>query len=318
MGVEGEYLAGALLAVGLHHRLPVLRLHTVVGVNAGLAAVVVVAVLETGDARVLEHFIGGAEGRDDLRLRALIHRVRRQAGDIVLRRLHHRLVGHHGVHGVVEIFQEELPVAIVLVAQHAAGHFHLALGGPVAEVVEAGQGSPHPGFQVGGIRVQGGKYEAAVAVAAGRRLHVVHRVLEVEAGVLIAALIGDLEQGAIRVEGPAVVTAAKGAGVAAGGVHQLGPLVGTAVVQYMYLAMAIAGHHHRNLVVDVGGVEIAGIRHLAFMAYEYPGLAPDALHLQLKNVRVGIDAAMQAGGFHQPAQVLIAVSHVNTPSAACL
>ena len=110
-----------------------------------------------------------------------------------------------------------------------------------------------------------------------------------------------------------MVAAAERTGVATGRVHQLGSFVGAAVVQNMHLAFAVPCHDHRNSVIDIDGEEVPGVGYLAFVADKNPGLAPDALHFQLEDFRVGVDAAMQACGFNQPGKVFSVVRHMLAP-----
>ena len=113
-------------------------------------------------------------------------------------------------------------------------------------------------------------------------------------------------------EGPAVVGTAKcAADVALAVFNQLGALVAAAVVQDVHSTAFVSHHYHRYLVVDIGGEVVTGFGHLGLVADENPGLPPDTLHFQFKNVGVDIGPFMDAGRFHQGGDLFFADSLVH-------
>ena len=79
-----------------------------------------------------------------------------------------------------------------------------------------------------------------------------------------------------------------------------------AVEEHVDLAVQIARHHHR-LARDPRAVEIRGCGYLAFVSDIDPDPAEDLLHLQLEDLRVCIDAAMNAIVPHQAPEELIRI-----------
>ena len=69
-------------------------------------------------------------------------------------------------------------------------------------------------------------------------------------------------------------------------------------------------HHDDRLAAELGGDEIAGIRDLARMTDEQPGAAEDAFHLQVEQVRIGIDAPVHTAGLDELFDLVgVAVAH---------
>ena len=71
----------------------------------------------------------------------------------------------HGVHRVVQVLDEHLPVAVVQVAQAAAGDLQLALGRAVGEVVDRGQRVAEEFPESDPLRRQAGEDESAIRLA---------------------------------------------------------------------------------------------------------------------------------------------------------
>ena len=85
--------------------------------------------------------------------------------------------------------------------------------------------------------------------------------------------------------------------------------MGAAVEQNVHAAVAVADHDH-GLPSELGGDVVAGLRHLAGMADEQPRLAEDALHLELEDVRIGVDVAVHATGLDEAGDVIgMSVAH---------
>src|SRR5579863_7442732 len=69
-------------------------------------------------------------------------------------------------------------------------------------------------------------------------------------------------------------------------------------------------HHDDRLAAEIGGDEIARIGHLAGVADEQPGAAEDALHFQVEQIRIGIDAPVHAAGLDELSDLVgVAVAH---------
>ena len=64
------------------------------------------------------------------------------------------------------------------------------------------------------------------------------------------------------------------------------------------VAVAIARHYHR-LTAKLGGEIVPRFRHLASMTDEKPGTAEHALHLEIEDLRVGVNTTVHAPGLDQ-------------------
>ena len=99
---------------------------------------VAVAVFVDLDAHLVEEFVVRYEGQELLDDHGL-----RRIGGLVLPQIPGRsgrgLVRDHGMHGVVEVLDEHLPVAVVQVAQCAADDFETARRRAVRQIVDRGE-----------------------------------------------------------------------------------------------------------------------------------------------------------------------------------
>ena len=69
-------------------------------------------------------------------------------------------------------------------------------------------------------------------------------------------------------------------------------------------------HHDDRLAAEIGGDEIARVRHLAGVTDEQPGAAEDAFHFQVEQVRIGVDAPVHAAGLDELSDLVgVAVAH---------
>src|SRR5262249_14135415 len=73
---------------------------------------------------------------------------------------------------------------------------------------------------------------------------------------------------------------------------------GTAVEQHLHAAVAMAAHDHR-MAAQISGDVVARVWHLAAVPHEQPGAAEDALHLELEQIRVGVDAPVNTARLDQ-------------------
>ena len=87
------------------------------------------------------------------------------------------------------------------------------------------------------------------------------------------------------------------------GAHNLRAPMRTTVMQHPYHVVRAAQQDHR-LSCDLGGVVVTRRRHLAVVADIDPGVAPQALHLQVEQLRVEVEVAMDRIRPHQRADGL--------------
>ncbi len=291
MDVHAEDLLHTLLAVGLLHRALILERVRVLRAQPHVAGQNAVAV---GVVERLEGvpFVDG-HGREG---RQHVIGQRRLAGLLLDGELHvasgaaGRLVRHRGMQGVELVLQEDLPVRVLNHAEAVGHHFHLALRRAVAHVVEGNPRFTQELLQRRPVLGQAREHEAAVPLHAGRRLDVAVRVVAAPARAGVARLHHrDVAQAAIVVEGPGVVGATKElAGVAEAVPTYHRAAVRAAVVEHPHRTVGAAHHHHR-LPADLHGVVVARLGYLRLVSAVDPHALVDALHLQLEDVRIGVD-----------------------------
>ena len=202
------------------------------------------------------------------------------------------LVGHHGVHGVVEVLDEELPVAVVYVAKAAASDLQLAFGRAVGHVVYGAErlakvvlkALPHV------MDLHENKATVDAHVLDG------HQALRAFAGRKIRAHIAvfhrDGQQRAIGLVGPGVVGATEElAGVAASLADQARALVGAAVHHDAHAVVGVA-HHDQRAPGDGHGQVVAGLGNLAVVARVVPGVGKKVLLFQREDVGVDVQVAV--------------------------
>ena len=205
------------------------------------------------------------------------------------------------MHGVIEVFDEHLPVALVHEAQAAAGDFELAFGGAIGHVVDRAQRVTKVSLEVLACVIDLDKDEAAVAAHMRHRGEPLGRFALVQAGVFIAFFQRNGEQRAVCFVGPRMVGAAKElAGVAAGGADQFGAFVGAAVHHDAHAVVAVTDHDQRATANFVGD-PVASVGELTFMAHVVPGVGKKVFLLELKNFGVNVEVAVHAVGLHQGA-----------------
>ena len=146
-----------------------------------------------------------------------------------------------------------------------------------------------------------GEDEAAIVLHVAHGRDALDRMALLKTGVLVAFAQRDGEQRAVGLERPGVVGAAEElAGIAAGVDGDARALVRTAVIEDVHHPVGVAHHQHR-LLADRGAVVVAGIGHLAVMADIDPGVGEQVLHLQVEDLLVDINVAMDLGLPHQVA-----------------
>ncbi len=229
-----------------------------------------------------------------------------------------RLVHDHGVHGVIQVLHEHLPVGIMQVTETTPGYFNAAFRGAFHQVVDGDRRAAQPGLQIRPIGRQAGEHQAVVAVNPRDLLHVGFRLALAETGAAVALLPGDMEQRPVGIEYVTMIAAAQFGHVAATVSDHLCALVAAAVEQHIYLAVLMPGHHHR-LPADAGGEIIPRFFYLAVMADIDPGPVPDTLHLQVEDFGIGIDFLMDAILPDQSRQLVVSVMrHLQFSRRCCI
>ena len=128
------------------------------------------AVRPDPDAHVLEEIVGRHERRVDLDRHRLLRAGRRVLPHLD-RGAGRGFVRHHRMAGVGLVLDQHLPIAVVHVAQHAAGDLEPSGRRAVHHVVDARQALAEELFEVRAGVVQLGEDEAAVVVHVPDRVH---------------------------------------------------------------------------------------------------------------------------------------------------
>src|SRR5262245_59917215 len=182
--------------------------------------------------------------------------------------------------GVSLVLDKHFPVAVVHVAQDAAGDFQLSDRGAVDHVVEAREAVAEEFLEAGPHVVELGEYEDAIIVYVADRGKSLDGVALLEARILVALAQGDREQRAVGLEAPRVIRTTKEfTGVTAGFGGDARALVRAAVMQDFDAAVGVADHEHRPNANGRAEI-IARVRHLAVMADIDPGVAEHVLHFE--------------------------------------
>src|SRR5262249_38733468 len=148
------------------------------------------------------------------------------------------------------------------------------------------------------------EYEAAILPNARRACEAERRFVEIGGAAFRHRHGGEA---AVGVEAPAVIATGQPRRVALALVGHLGAAVSAAIEQHIDAAVAVADHDY-GLTAELDGDVIAGVRHLALVADEQPRAAEDALHFELEQLGIGVDAAVHATGLDQPGD-LVSVAH---------
>jgi len=197
--------------------------------------------------------------------------------------------------GVGLVVDQHLPVAAVHVAQHAARDFQAAFRRPVHHVVQRGQRVAEEFLERLALGIQAAEHKAAMVAHVLDGGHALAGFAVFQAGVFVALFQRDRQQAAVGLEGPGVIRAAEElARVAAGLACHHGAFVRAAVVQHANRLVAVA-HHHHGLVAHSRGHVVAGIRNLAVVADEDPGVGIQALHFQVEQFLVDEEVLVHLG-----------------------
>src|SRR5260221_3542853 len=138
--------------------------------------------------------------------------------------------------------------------------------------------------------------------------HGIRRIAGIELGSLVAPLERHGEQRAVGAVGPAVVAAAEMPDVALAVADHLGAAMAAAVVEDMHGAVAVPAHDD-GLPAERRRDVVAGLRHLAVVADIDPGPPEDPRHLELEQLGIDIDVAVNAFRFDQLADRRAVVRH---------
>src|SRR5260370_2793123 len=225
-----------------------------------------------------------------------------------------RFVVPRGVQRVELVLQEDLPVRLLDHAEAGRHHLDLALRRAVAHVVEGDPGRPEPLAERRPVGRQAGKHEAAVGFYSRGSLDVAVFVARREARALIALVERDRLAAAVGVELPGMVGADDAlADIAASVAVEHGAAMRAAVVEHAHRAVGMADHDHR-LAADLPRPVVADSRHLALVPDIGPDLVEEALHLELENRRLGIDAVVNPIRLHRLGDIQAAIcSHLDLP-----
>ncbi len=172
--------------------------------NAGMA----VAIFPDADAHVFEEFIGADERRKNLDGHGLL-RARRSLLPHVGRGSRRGLMGDHRMARVGLVFDQHLPIAIMHVAQHAAGDFEPSGGRAIDHIVDAREAFAEKFFKTDAGRTQSREDEAAIIVDIGDDVEAMCGVTLFEPRVVIAFLLREREQAAVGPVSPGVIGAAE-------------------------------------------------------------------------------------------------------------
>ena len=123
-----------------------------------------------------------------------------------LRGLDRGAVGEDRMRRVAQVFEIELPVAVIGVLEHAARDLDLAVGRAIDHVVERGGHVAEEVLQARPVRGFAGEDEAAIALHPRHRRHRGLRILRIEIA-RIAVLQRHRLEPAVEMIGPAVIAA---------------------------------------------------------------------------------------------------------------
>ena len=141
--------------------------------------------------------------------------------------------------GIAEVLEVELPVSLVAVLEHAAGHLELPVRGAIDHVVERCDHVPEIVLEARTMLRQAAEDEAAIARKPRHTPHCELGIGRIEVRGISLEQRRGLEP-AIQVIGPAVIAAAKLGGVSGVGRHDHGAAMGALVVQQLELSRGIA------------------------------------------------------------------------------
>ena len=198
---------------------------------------------------------------------------------------------------IVGVFDVQLPVARIVLAEAAARQFDLAFRRTVDEVVERLRSRSEKGGEIGTVRRKAGEHEAAVVAGTRNRGQPgIGTAQGIGAGITVR--LGNAEQAPVSTIDPAMIGAREPVGgTAVGNAHQHTAMQAS-VAQYADFAI-LAPDNKQRLSADLGAQEVARLAKLTLMGHEDPGTPEYAFHLHFEDVGIGVDAAMDTAGFDQ-------------------
>src|SRR6266700_298247 len=195
------------------------------------------------------------------------------------------------MHGVVEVLEKDLPIGAEEDTETAADDLELAGGSAVDHVVERRAGVAEICREVRTLLGKAGKDKATIILDPRHMHHRQTRIGRVEPGPLVAVLERNRMQRAVGLIGPAVVAAAEELDVALAVADHLGAAMAAAIVEDVDGAVAVPAHHHR-LPAERRRDVIARTCHLAVVADIDPGPTENPFHLELEELGVDVDIAV--------------------------
>jgi hypothetical protein len=180
------------------------------------------------------------------------------------------------VHGVVVVLQHELPVPLIRVPEHAAGHLDLARGRALHEVVERLAQRPQELEEWRADWAQRGEDEAPIDVDPRRARESTLRGSDDRTRVAFGQR--EAAEASVGVVGPAVIGAHELARGAGRDLAHLGAAMGAPVDQHAHRAVGVPRHDDR-LAAHPRGEEIARVPDLALVAEHQPRAAEDPVEL---------------------------------------
>src|SRR5439155_1658064 len=187
------------------------------------------------------------------------------------------------------VLQHELPVPPVGVPEDAARHLDLAVGRALDEIVERrAERTEESGER---RAVLGHRREQKTSIGVDARHTPKPAARRLARRTLVAARQRQAHEAAVGSVRPAVICA-----------HELGrgpgrrlaharAAMGAAVDEHVHRAVAVA-RHDDGLAPHARREEIAGAPHLALVTEDQPRAAKDPVHLELEDLRIGVDGAV--------------------------
>ncbi len=194
-----------------------------------------------------------------------------------------------------------------------AAEVDLTLRRAIAEFVDAVFGAAQVLVQRRPLGRQACEHESAVDADARQAAHAEGGIGQVEILAVTARHRHRVEV-AVGLECPAVIAAAEQLRVALGVVANDGAAMSAAVVDHVDLAVAVPRQHDRMLA-DPRGDEVAGLRHLAFVADIDPASTEDLVHLQVEHFRVEVERTVHPVAVDQGPDRLRIQSHGLPPKS---
>ena len=203
---------------------------------------------------------------------------------------------HHRVAGVGLVLDHHLPIAVVHVAQHAAGDLQLSGRRAVDHVVEARQAFAEELLEARAGVVELGEHEAAIVVHVAHRAHALGGVALLR-GRCSRSPCAAGSRAAYRRCGTSRRDTAQRKNfpvLPQVSVVMRVPLCGQRLCSTFTVPSVWRTITHR-LGADRGAEIVARVRHLAVVADIDPGVGEQVLHLELEHFLVDIDVAMDFG-----------------------